>query len=376
MAVKSVLILTAGFGEGHNAAARQLAEGLRALDPDVRVEINDVFLEAYGWMNRIVQRGYLAVINHTPALWSLIFGLLDRVHIGAGIGIFGRAVRHLARMLRDFQPDVVVSTYPGNGYLLDLIDHGRGRSFRTVTVVTDSLTINSVWHKCHSDYFLVPNEATAAVMLKAGVAEDKIRTTGFPVPLIFSDPSPARGVPPADGRWQVLYMVNSSHHLAPEIVRAILPLADIALTVTVGRDNVLAGRLEALAMETGRPLEIHGWTPEIPNLIRRSHLLISKAGGATVQEALAARTPMIVTQIVPGQEEGNARLLIESGAGELATSPAAIAAAVRRTFAGDAAVYRQRFEATAALSHPDAARVSARFVLSLVPRPDAECRQH
>jgi processive 1,2-diacylglycerol beta-glucosyltransferase len=367
MAVKAVLILTAGFGEGHNAAARNLAEGLRAADPQLRVEVHDVFLEAYGWMNRLVQRGYLAVINHAPALWSLIFALLDRIPIGRGIGIFGRAVRHLSAMLRTFQPDVVVSTYPGNGYLLDLLHRDGVRPFRTITIVTDSLTINTVWHRCHSDYFLVPNDATAAVMREAGVPDDKIRTTGFPVPLLFSDPSTAREVPPAGSRWQVLYMVNSSHHLAPEIVRAILPLADVALTVTVGRDNVLAGRLEALSKETGCPLEIHGWTPEIPHLIRRSHLLISKAGGATVQEALAARTPMVVTQIVPGQEEGNARLLIESGAGELATSAAAIAAAVRRTFAGDAAVFRQRFEATGALSHPDAARAAARFILSCDP---------
>ena len=39
------------------------------------------------------------------------------------------------------------------------------------------------------------------------------------------------------------------------------------------------------------------------------HLVISKAGGATVQEAIAARCPMIVNQVIPGQEEGNARLI-------------------------------------------------------------------
>jgi processive 1,2-diacylglycerol beta-glucosyltransferase len=47
----------------------------------------------------------------------------------------------------------------------------------------------------------------------------------------------------------------------------------------------------------------------------------AEAGGATVQEALAARTPMIITQVIPGQEEGNAMLLVENGAGEIATTP-------------------------------------------------------
>jgi UDP-N-acetylglucosamine:LPS N-acetylglucosamine transferase len=32
-----------------------------------------------------------------------------------------------------------------------------------------------------------------------------------------------------------------------------------------------------------------------------SHLLISKAGGATVQETIAAKCPMIISQVVPGR---------------------------------------------------------------------------
>ena len=51
------------------------------------------------------------------------------------------------------------------------------------------------------------------------------------------------------------------------------------------------------------------------------HVVVSKAGGATTQEAVAARCPMIVNQVVPGQEEGNCELLLRHGAGALATTP-------------------------------------------------------
>ena len=57
-----------------------------------------------------------------------------------------------------------------------------------------------------------------------------------------------------------------------------------------------------------------------------SHLLISKAGGATVQETIAAKCPMIISQIVPGQEEGNARLIEETRSGAVATTAEAIIA--------------------------------------------------
>lgn len=362
MALKSALILTAAFGEGHNAAARNLEAALR--EKGVSVEVHDIFAEAYGRANALVRELYLLVINHVPLLWSAVFFVLDKTSVaGGGIGVFGRAARLLEKTILRTKPDVIVSTYPGYGHLLDVIrkQNGSGDA-RVVTIVTDSLTVNSVWFHCGSDFFLVPNEATAEAMSTAGVPPGKVRVTGFPVPLVFSEPEPPRPGPP----FEVLFMVNSAHHLAADVVAALLEIDGIHLTVTVGRDDALGRSLAQTAKAAGKEIEIHGWTPKVPTLIRRSHLLISKAGGATVQEALAARTPMIITQIIPGQEEGNARLLIESGAGELATSPADIAGAVRRMFIDDGRLYSERHAATGPLSHPDAARQTAAFLESLV----------
>ena len=363
MALKSVLILTASFGEGHNAAARNLAGALRLRNPKARVEVRDVFHESYGWINLFVRDAYLAAINHTPALWRFVFGLLDRPSVlGGGIGIFGRAARHLDSLIRDLSPDVIVSTYPGYGHLLEHLRRiGKIHSAKIATVVTDSLSINSAWYRPYTDCLLVANQATADVIARAGFPLEKIRVTGFPVPPLFDEPSDRAESPP----WQVLYMVNSSHHLAPEIVRAILTVPEISLTVTAGHDEKLAGQVRDLATRLHIPVAVYGWTPEIPALIRRSHLLISKAGGATVQEALAARTPMIITQIVPGQEEGNARLLIEGGAGEFAGSAEEISEAVRRSVGNGAQILHQRCAATKLLSQPGASTRAAECIENL-----------
>ncbi|HEY8904036.1 MAG TPA: hypothetical protein VIM48_10020, partial [Chthoniobacterales bacterium] len=78
MAVRRVLILTAGFGEGHNAAARNLSAAFKSADPATEVELRDVFAEAYGWVNRASIRIYLFIINRLPWLWELAFNWLDR----------------------------------------------------------------------------------------------------------------------------------------------------------------------------------------------------------------------------------------------------------------------------------------------------------
>jgi len=363
--VKSLLILTASFGEGHNAAARNLRDALAAISPETKVVVSDPFQEAYGAFNRLCAKAYLGIINHLPGVWQKAFEVLDNTKlVEQHMGLYGAAANLLEGLLDQHRPDTVVSVYPGCNHLLDYVARRRvRRPYRTVTIITDSLTINSVWHRAHSDLFLVANEATAEIVREAGVPAEKVRAPGFPVPRVFATFGDRHKTPPADGKWKVLYVVNSGHHVAPAIVRELLAIENVALTVTVGKDEELRKRIEAAS--NGNPPEIYGWTPELPRLMAENHLLISKAGGATVQETLAACTPMIITQVVPGQEEGNARLILESGAGALATSPTAIADAVREAVAGGGQVWTDWHRAATALSRPEAAEDIARSLLQI-----------
>jgi processive 1,2-diacylglycerol beta-glucosyltransferase len=95
-----------------------------------------------------------------------------------------------------------------------------------------------------------------------------------------------------------------------------------------------------------------------------NHLLIGKAGGAMVQEALAAEVPMLITQILPGQEEGNARLILQNGCGAFCPTNEVVASAVERVFADGAAVWFQMHRHVLALSRPAAAEEGARWIES------------
>lgn len=365
--MNSVLILTAGFGEGHNAAARNIREALLAGSPDTQVVMCDIFQDAYGGFNRFMQKAYLAAINHTPIVWQAAFELMHRTRlVEQHMFCYHRAARMLEKKIADLRPSVVVSTYPGCNHLLDYLQRRRlSRPYKMVTIITDSLSINSVWLRAHSDFFIVANERTAQVIRDLGAPDPKVMVMGFPVPRIFDTMSVQRPIPPPDGVWRVLYVINSGKHLAPDIVRELLSLPNIRLSATVGRDENLRTQVATVANERQRDIEIHGWTQEMPRFMAESHLVISKAGGATVQETLAAKTPMIITQIVPGQEEGNARLLLESEAAALATTPEDIAATVSGALQDDGARWRRWHESVRSLSRPQASDEIARFILGL-----------
>ncbi len=145
-------------------------------------------------------------------------------------------------------------------------------------------------------------------------------------------------------------------------MRKLLDL-DVDLTVTVGRDERLRRAIEMVV--GNRKIDIVGWTNELPRMLCRSHLLISKAGGATVQETIAAGCPMIINHVVSGQEEGNARLIVETNSGVIAKSPTEVVAQVQRAFAADAKQWRDWATNINKLSRPRASLDIAEFLLSI-----------
>ena len=100
-------------------------------------------------------------------------------------------------------------------------------------------------------------------------------------------------------------------------------------------------------------------------MLHESHLLIGKAGGATVQEAIAAGCPMIINHVVSGQEEGNARLIVETNSGVIAPSPKEVVAQVQRAFADGAKQWREWAANISRLSRPRASLEIAEFLLSI-----------
>ena len=157
-------------------------------------------------------------------------------------------------------------------------------------------------------------------------------------------------------------MIHAATRGAPELVRLLAKL-DIDLTVTIGHTDNLRPPIEAAA--DGHAIKIVGWTDQLPRMLHESHLLIGKAGGATVQETIAAACPMIINHVVAGQEEGNARLIVETNSGVIAISPREVVAEIERAFADDAKQWREWAGNINKLSRPRAALDIAEFLLSI-----------
>ena len=181
---------------------------------------------------------------------------------------FGKLKSALADILETAQPDCVLSTYPVYGHVIQEIyrDHSE-RPFRFITVVTDSISINSSWYRAPSDWFCVPNEATAEVLRQQGVAGEKIKAFGFPVSPVFAELKAGelagpQCVPP----YKILYIINTGKKKSGKAIDRLLEIPNTHLTITVGRDAELKEKLARRAREHGDRVQIFGWTNQIPRL--------------------------------------------------------------------------------------------------------------
>ena len=119
--MKKILILTAGFGDGHNAAARSLRDAIELLDEDARAEVVDLFADSYGAFNTLARKTYLGMVAYAPKLWGGIYSMLENPFVEKQLGGFTRLQTALEKILAETQPDCVVSVYPVYGHVIKKI---------------------------------------------------------------------------------------------------------------------------------------------------------------------------------------------------------------------------------------------------------------
>lgn len=358
-----ILIVTAAFGEGHNSAAKNVSLALQSAGAVTRVA-DPCLLGAPG-ITALLSRAYRMVTNRLPRVWAMIYRSTDRCDFSKRSSPVMRfPEKALGALIDEFKPDALVSTYPLYPYFLKRIPQGIGARMPVFTVVTDSIEINAAWLRAPSDWWLVTDPSTRDELIRKGLPPERVVDTGFPVSPLFA------GLPPTDGddghgEFRVLYFATARRTCLLKHGQALLDAdPSVRLTIVLGRNVRTLARV-ARELRSGNPgrVRLIGWTKRVPQLLSKHHLVVGKAGGATVHEAIAAQCPMLIHHLVPGQEEGNLRLLEAIGAGGLATAPAAMESRVRDLLGDKRAGWRSMKHSLARHGRNAGALAAARFIL-------------
>lgn len=330
----TVLIVSAGMGAGHNAAAAELARRLETAGAEAAVVD---LLELAGPAGRRLRRTYRLLLDHAPwiysaamAFWVRRPGAMERL-TASGARPFEDA---LAGTVARSRPDLVVATFNLAAQCLGRLVARGAVDPPVVTVMTDA-GAHPYWVSPLVAVHLVPSALTARTLERYGAQ----RTT-VTAPLVgprFTDPPDratararlglahdARVVVVAGGSWGTGRLDASLGALAAS--------RDVTVLVLCGRDEALLARLR----NRSGVLAV-GWTDDTPTYLSAADVLVDNAGGQTCWEAIACGTPVVVYRPLPGHGVLNARALDELGWARYARTAAELRSAVRGAYAPDPA---------------------------------------
>lgn len=87
----------------------------------------------------------------------------------------------------------------------------------------------------------------------------------------------------------------------------------LQILVVCGHNEKLQRKMREESASCRHPVLIEGFTKHIHEFMAVSHLIITKPGGVTTSEAIAMELPMLLYHPLPGQEEDNAKFLVQEG---------------------------------------------------------------
>jgi UDP-N-acetylglucosamine:LPS N-acetylglucosamine transferase len=366
---RTILVLTNDAGLGHRQAALATvaALGQRYGDLCRPILVNPLEEPGVPAMLRNTQSEFNRVVRFAPALYRFGHGLantplptrlMERLEVLT-------LTEPIGRVLARVQPDVVVTTHPVFVYLLTDFRRRWGETWPVVVLVTDLARLQRLWFRPEVDLYLVPTTEAAALAARRGIAAERVHVTGIPVDLRLSE-RPSRAEVRAAQGWDparptVLAVGSRRVQEFTTFLRAIneadLP---IQLVVVTGDDADLLAEVQTI--DWRGPAHLYGYVTDLPVWLRAVDAVVTKAGGLTVAEALAAGCPSFIIQCTPMHERGNADYVVAHGAGVRAESPAALVAALRHALADGGRPLAHLAECARALGRPRAAYHAAELI--------------
>lgn len=372
-----VMLVSASTGNGHTSAARALQAALeqRGIEAPLADTLDYCPASFRSWF----RDGYEVLVRHKPELWGHLYRTSDRPRFNYRVQtildfVF---VARISQLIEEYKPDWVVCTHSLPQPRLAFVQK-HNPSFRVGVVVTD-LYPHRMWLRGSPDHYFVPGEWTKNILEQRRPASvGHISVTGIPINPVFGlkqTPQEARAQLGLRIDLPTLVLTSGGIGGGPveDAVRALTGISQpCQIVIVCGRNEDLHKRLceqaEALSVSSPVTLVLKGHIPqgEMAALMRASDFLIGKPGGLTMSECLATGCPFVIylPVLIPGQEEGNAQFLEESGAGIAVNSPEEL-----RELAGTLLHSPERLEAmrNAALkvARPNAAAEIARLLCEL-----------
>ena len=334
--MERILILSMGFGTGHNQTAKVLCSSFQQL-PGVYAEAIDLLELIPKTFHPILQNGYTGMLRRFPVFYHYLYDWTHQSKViryvsSEFIEKMGWTIRKkMNQLLYDWRPTKIVTTHPFTLLVLP----SKWKYIPSVGVVTD-YELHPMWLMRVPDVVCLPK----GLLHSASIERIRWKTgarfveTGIPIQHAFYDDVSqeyARQQLGLNPDQPVVIVMGGGAGLGPleDLVSELRPFSHFQFAIMTGKNEKLFQSMKQKYQEPH--LHIKPYCQDIPLWMSAADLLVTKPGGVTVSEAIAKRLPMFLFEAFPGQEEANQRFMIHRGVG-IATSPSSIRSQMNHFF--------------------------------------------
>lgn len=378
--MKHILILTADYGYGHRSAANAIADALQETHGDYcSVEIvNPMDDPSVPVFLRDGENGYDKIVRAAPDLYKLGYDIGDTRVVSSIIknGFTLMLFNILREIIHQKQPDVIVCTYPTYQEILFAIFTLEKYRIPVLTVVTDLATVNRLWFHPVADLCVVSTQAVYDLAIKAGLPSEKVKIVGIPVRPELIKGNQERNAIRASLGWQedLFTVLALGSQRVEHLYDALWVLNHsgfpLQLIIAAGGDQEFYDRCQETEWHV--KTHVYNFVTEMGTFMQGADCIVGKAGGLTVSESLACGLPLILVDVIPGQETGNAQHVVSGDAGTLASNPTEVLEAMCHWLENSRVHYNRQALNARRLGRPRAALDIAELTWALAASREKE----
>ncbi len=374
---KRILLLYSDAGFGHRSAALAIRSALEEkYSSECVVDfVNPLQDERAPFFLRDSQADYDTIIKSVPELYRIGYEVSDfavpALFVESALTLMLYDV--MEHLVERTKPDVIVSTYPIYQAPCDAVFTMQQINTPMATVVTDLVDVHRVWYNIGIERLLVPTTNVQKHAIKTGIADNKVRVTGIPVSTSIANETRTKAQIRKELGLEInlfTILVTGSKRVEglPEILEGLNHSGHpIQLVLVAGGDETLYQKMRSVDWHL--PVRIYNYVDFIPALLHAADVMVCKAGGLIISESMAAGLPMILIDVIPGQESGNAEYVISCGAGERANNSAQLLNILAHWLQHDRQILNLRKTCSSNNGRPDAAYKIADEVYTLSHTP-------
>lgn len=359
--MRKIMILSASIGAGHVKAAQAIHESLNDLN-DISIVEYDVLTFIPAACKNFLLSLYFYSLKSFPQVYDHAYAWGN----DNNWALYGKKLlnqifsKKLLQYIRGFSPDCIIATHAIPAGFVSYLKEKQYIELMSATVITD-FAVHRLCFNQNTDLFFIAHESLLVNKVFNNFLLEKVYTTGIPVRKSFLEPIEKKKI------FQELKFVNDK----PTILimgggAGLLPMQEILqefekidvplqVIVVAGNNNTLYNRVQCVK-SSHHDIRTFKFVQSIHHFMSISDLMITKAGGITIAEALCKSLPMLIYRPLPGQESYNAKFIETAKAGYIVRDINKISGYVRFLLAHNAAVLEKMREHAAEIAKPNATK--------------------